>query len=92
MRFVVLALSIALLAAVPGSAISPYLVRDTSQVHQPIDSIADRCVYPRGRGRALVDRRHPGGYPPGQRYLSGDLLAARLRLQLARWSHSLRGE
>lgn len=44
MRFVVLALSIALLAAAPGLAISPYLVRDISQVHQPIDSNPDFFV------------------------------------------------
>ncbi|MEP7011310.1 MAG: hypothetical protein ABJC13_13390 [Acidobacteriota bacterium] len=38
MRFVLLVLSIALFVAVPGLAISPYLVRDISRVHQPLDS------------------------------------------------------
>lgn len=44
MRFVVLALSIALFVAAPGLAISPYLVSDISQVHQPIDSNPDFFV------------------------------------------------
>ncbi|HXU33461.1 MAG TPA: hypothetical protein VN851_23070 [Thermoanaerobaculia bacterium] len=41
MRFVVLVLSIVLFVAAPGLAISPYLVRDISKVHQPIDSNPD---------------------------------------------------
>ncbi len=44
MRFVVLALSIPLFAAAPGSAISPYLVRDISQVSQPISSNPESFV------------------------------------------------
>lgn len=44
MRSIVLAVLISFLAAVPGAAISPYLVRDISQVHRPIDSNPEQFV------------------------------------------------